>query len=103
MRINKLRKKLRRQARRELRAGRITQQQADQCEAVAADYWTLRALNSEIERQLGPWYCADFAVMGWKGWFASLWDWFVANWPEILKIILKIAPLLLMEKTREDS
>jgi hypothetical protein len=41
--------------------------------------------------------------MNWSGWVSNVWDWFVANWPKILNIILTIAPLLLMETEREDS
>ena len=103
MNLNKLRRKIRRQAKRELHAGRITQQQAAQCEGVAADYYLLKALNKEIEPQVPPVYYADFARMGWKERLASIWDSFVANWPAILKIILRLAPLLLLEPKREDS
>ncbi len=104
MKLNKLRRKIRRQARRELRAGRITQQQADQCEFVAAHNGPLQLLNEEIENKVNPWNRADGLIgADWKGWLTNAWDWFVANWPAVLKIIMTIAPLLLMEKAREDS
>jgi hypothetical protein len=105
MRLKKLRKKIRRQAKRELRAGRITQQQADHCLYVAdANDTILRKLNSRIENEVNPWNRADGLIgASWKDWFSNAWDWFVTNWPKILNIILTIAPLLLMETEREDS
>jgi hypothetical protein len=104
MRLKKLRKKIRRQAKRELRANRITQQQADHCMAVAgASDAVLRKLNSRIENEVNPWNRADGLIgASWSGWLTNVWDWFVANWPKILNIILTIAPLLL-EPAREDS
>jgi hypothetical protein len=100
-----LRRKIRRQVKRELRAGRITQQQADHCMAIAdADNATLRKINDRIENEVNPWKRADGLIgASWKGWLANAWDWFAANWPKILDIILTIAPLLLLEPKREDS
>jgi len=104
MKLKKLRRKIRRQAKRELRAGRITQLQADQCEAVTANDVTLQKLNERIENEVNPWNRTNGLIgSSWKSWLSNAWDWFVANWPAILKIILKIAPLLLLEPKREDS
>ena len=105
MNLNKLRRKIRRQAKRELRAGRNTQQQADHCLVIAgAHNEVLRKLNSRIENEVNPWNRANGLIgADWKGWLTNVWDWFVANWPKILNIILTISPLLLLEPEREDS
>ena len=105
MKLKRLRKKIRRQARRELRAGRLTQQQADHCLAVSdASDAVLRKLNSRIENEVNPWNRANGLIgASWKGWLSNAWDWFTANWKLVLNIILTIAPLLLMETEREDS
>ena len=104
MKLKKLRRKIRRQAKRELRAGRMTQQQSDQCEVVANNDLALQMLNERIENEVNPWNRANGLIgASWKGWFSNAWDWFVANWPKILNIILKLAPLLLLEPDREDS
>lgn len=105
MKLKRLRKKIRRQAKRELRAGRITQQQADHCMYVAdASDSILRKLDRRIENEVNPWNRTNGLIgADWKGWFSNAWDWFVANWPKILNIILTIAPLLLLEPKREDS
>jgi hypothetical protein len=105
MRLKKLRKKIRRQVKREVRAGRMTRREAYRCEAVAANDAALRKLNERIENEVNPWNPGPNNLIGmnWSGWVSNVWDWFVANWPKILNIILTIAPLLLMETEREDS
>ena len=104
MRLKKLRKRIRRQVKREVRAGRMSQREAYRCEAVAANDAALQKLNERIENEINPWNRADGLIgAGWKGWLTNVWDWFVANWPKILNIILTIAPLLLLEPKREDS
>ncbi len=104
MRLKKLRKKIRRQAKRELRAGRITQQQADHCMYVAdASDAVLRKLNSRIENEVNPWNRADGLIgASWTGWVSNAWDWFAANWKSILSLVLKIAPLLLLNPKEDD-
>lgn len=104
MRLAKLRKKTLRQARRERNAGRMTQEQYQSCVAVANDEHALAELNMRVERDVNPWNRADgLTGLDWKTFWATVWDWFVENWPAILKIILTIAPLLLLEPQREDS
>ena len=105
MKLKRLRKKIRRQAFREFCASNINVRQYSQCLAVAnASDSVLRKLNSRIENEVNPWNRADGLIgASWKGWFSNIWDWFVANWPKILNIILTIAPLLLLEPDREDS
>jgi len=81
----------------------MTEYQRDVCKALAEDEVQLRKFNERIERDVNPWNRADGLIgMDWKEWLQNLWDWFLANWPAILEIILTIAPLLLLEPRRED-
>ena len=99
MKLNKLRRKLKRQARKEEKlANRMA------IDEVLSDPLKLEMLNQRIEAEVNPWN-QDGVLMGagWKDWLANAWDWFVANWPAILKIIITIAPLLLLEPKHEDS
>ena len=66
----------------------------------------LQMLNDRIEAEVNPWnqqglIRGDRKGWDWQTWLANAWDWFVANWPEILKIIITIAPLLL--EPRKDA
>ena len=105
MKLKKLRRKIRRQVKREVRDGRMTRREAYRCELVAANDAALQKLNERIENEVNPWNSgpSNLIRMNWSGWVSNLWDWVVTNWPEILKIILQIAPLLLLEPKREDS
>lgn len=102
MKLERLRNKTLRQARRELRAGRMTQDEMAKVEAVVANPVTLAELNLRVERDVNPWNRADGLTGGLKDVLTNVWDWFVKNWPAILKIIITIAPLLL-EPKRENS
>ena len=101
MKLSKLRKKLRKQARKERDLkNRVA------IESVMMDRRALEVLNQRIEAEVNPWN-QDGLIRGdregwdWKTWLANVWDWFVANWPKILEIIITIAPLLLLEPKRE--
>lgn len=104
MKLRRLRKKLRKQIKRERLAG----QELDAVNAVLNNEQALIALNERIEAEVNPWNQQGL-IRGaqdgwdWKTWLANVWDWFVANWPTILKIIITIAPLLLLEPKRENS
>lgn len=103
MKLRKLRRKLRSQIRREKLAGA----ELAAVEAVLADDRALMTLNERIEAEVNPWnqqglIRGDSDGWDWKTWLANVWDWFVANWPTILKIILTIVPLLLLEPKHED-
>jgi hypothetical protein len=101
MKIKKLRKKLRKQLRKE------TSLKARLCiEEVLGSERGLEMLNQRIEAEVNPWnqqglIRGDREGWDWKTWLANAWDWFVANWPKILEIIITIAPLLLLEPKRE--
>jgi hypothetical protein len=64
----------------------------------------LMQLNVRVEREVNPWnnserlYGAD-----WRTIFKNIWDWFVEKWPAILRIILTIAPLLILDDGDEDQ
>lgn len=98
MKLSKLRRKLRRQIRRE----RLEGDERFAVELILSDDDALDALNQRIEAEVNPWnqqglIRGDREEWSWSEWLANVWDWFVANWPTILKIILTIAPLLLLE------
>jgi hypothetical protein len=104
MNIRRLKKKLRRQARREYRAGRMTGMEFNAAMRVSDDYLLLNKLNKYIEEEVNPWNRADGLIgASWSDWFSSAWDWFVQNWPTILRFIITIAPLLLLEPKHEDQ
>jgi hypothetical protein len=104
MRLSKLRGKVRRETRRGLRNGTMTEYQAKLAYALCDDDDALAELNERVERDVNPWNRADGLVgAGFKEWLANLWDWFKENWPEILAIIMKLAPLLLILEPRDDE
>lgn len=104
MNLRKLRRKTLRQAMRERRAGRMTDEQMLSVQAVVDDPKALAELNARVEKDVNPWNRADGLIgLDWKELWANIWDWFVENWPKILEIILTIAPLLILEPKREDS
>jgi hypothetical protein len=56
------------------------------------------------EARLNPWEFPATRLTGdWKDIVNGIWDWFVANWPTILSILLKVLPLLMLEPQDEDS
>jgi hypothetical protein len=103
MRIEKLRKKALRQVRREYRRGKATALQLSSVEAICADPVALKELHRRVENEINPWNRpADLYGMDWRTMWANLKDWFVANWPQILALIMKLLPLLLLEPKHED-
>ena len=100
----KLRRKVRKQARREYRKGNMTREQYGAAMAVTASDEALVELQNRIdEQQLDPWKNPQRLIgVDWREMLSNLWDWFIENWPAILKIILTIAPLLLLEPRYED-
>lgn len=104
MKIKRLRKKTLRQARREKRRGRLTDEQYQHILDVCEDEKSLAELNDRIENEVNPWNRADGLIGAPnKSFWSNVWDWFVANWPKILNIIMTIAPLLLLEPRNEDQ
>ena len=108
MRLSALRRRTIRQARREYHRGRLTGTQLTDVYAVVEDRASLVKLNDRVERDVNPWNDTnDNTLYGadgrWQNFFKNVWDWFVENWPTILSIILKLAPLLILENADEDS
>ena len=98
MKLAKLKRKLIRQSLRERRKGKLTAEEFAACIQVARNPVLLERLNNRIEAEIKP----GLKGADWQTFLANLWDWFVANWPAILRIILTIVPLI-MEKPDEDS
>ena len=73
--------------------------------AVANDENALNELQRRIKlARMDPWSQPDNLVgADWRTILSNLWDWFEANWPDILKIILTIAPLLLENPRNANS
>jgi len=102
MRLPKLKRKLQKQARSEYAKGNLSTEEYNACIALSENEVELAKFNDRIEKDVNPWNRADGLIgADWKTWLANLWDWFVANWPTILQIIITIAPLLL-EPNNED-
>lgn len=97
MNLNKLRRKLRRTARRELRQGVLTREEYQTATSIAKDNRALKELSNQIETVgLNPWENPkQFYSNGFGAIFGNFWDWFLENWPEILEMILTIAPMFL--------
>lgn len=102
MNLNVLARKVRREARRDRRRGVISREEYEACYAVTEDWDALEQLNRRVEAEVNPWNQNGLVGADWREWLANLWDWFKENWPEILRIILTIAPLLLLEPEDED-
>ena len=82
----------------------MSAQDRQKAELVLSSEEGLRRLDAKIQAaRLNPYDGGDRLLgLNWKEVLANLWDWFVANWPTILKFIITIAPLLL-EPKHEDS
>jgi len=103
MRLATLRRRTLRQARRENRRGNLTDQDLRTVVAVCNDEASLAELNARVERDVNPWNNAERLYgADWRGIFKNIWDWFVENWSAILKIILTIAPLLILDDGEEN-
>jgi hypothetical protein len=102
--LRKLQRKLRRTARRELRQGFLNPWEYESALEVAKDSQALQELSNQIETEgLNPWQNPKrFYGAGFGSVFSNFWDWFLENWPEILEIVLKIAPMFL-ENQDADS
>jgi hypothetical protein len=103
MRLPKLRRKLRAQAKSEYAKGNIALAEYNACIALSENEVELAKFNAKIEAEVNPWNRTEGLVgADPKTWLANLWDWFVANWPAILKIIMTFLPLLMLEPKRND-
>jgi hypothetical protein len=102
MRIKKLRRKVRQQARLGLLTGKMSERDYDAAIWVANSDTLLNKLNDRIEAEVNPWKRADGLIgTDWNVIWANLIDWFKANWPTILRIILTI--VLIMETNKDED
>ena len=103
MQLNKLARKVRREARRGRRRGVMTREEYQACLAVSEDWDALEQLNRRVEAEVNPWNQNGLIGVDWREWLSNLWVWFKENWPAILEIILTIAPLLLLEPNYDED
>jgi hypothetical protein len=104
MRLQKLKRKLYRQATREQAAGRLTQDEWDACVRICLDEEKLAELNERIEAEINPWRSPrSIASMKAGDVLANLIDWFKENWATILRLILTLIPIFLEPKHDADS
>lgn len=100
MNTRRLARKARRQARRDWWSNRITDQEFFTVMEACKDEEVLQRWLEEIDSQL------NMKVLyggGWSDFFRNLWDWFANNWDEILEILLRLLPLILMERYNANS
>lgn len=91
-----LARKAARQAARELRRGNIDKNTYEVVMASCQDQAILTEWNQRIyDAKLNPWDHDGLYGRVAAFDFASIWDWFAANWPKILEILLVIIPLFL--------
>ena len=103
MRLSRLKKKVMRQAGRGRRNGSLSEAEYAACVKVVESREGLVKLNEQVEAEVNPWNRADGLKGDFKEWLANLWDWFQEHWPEILALILKLAPLLLILENNDDE
>jgi len=98
MNHKRLRRRVRRQAKRELRRGNITSEQYQQCMEVTGSEQGMTMLRDDIDMAgLDPYTRPETLMQGpFMDMLMRVWDWIKKHWPEILAIIMKIAPLLLI-------
>lgn len=102
MRLSKLRRKVWQQARLGLLNNTMTEREYDSAMVVARDDTLLAKLNGRIESEVNPWNRSDGLIgADWSEIWANLVDWFKANWPTILRIILTI--VLLLEPNKDEN
>jgi hypothetical protein len=103
MRNSTLRRKARRQAFLSWVSKDISWEELHAVRVACRDDEVLTRWNQEITRaRLNPWENGGVLTSG-SGFgnaVSNLWDWFKANWPEILKILMTILPLILAEKNK---
>lgn len=105
MRNSTLRRKARRQAFRSWMANEMSWDEVRAVREACRDEEVLTRWNQEIARaRLNPWENGGVLTSdsGFGNALSNLWDWFKANWPEILKILMTVLPLILSERKYAD-
>jgi hypothetical protein len=99
MKLNRLRRKLRRQAKKGIRAGTLSKEKYRAALKVAADDDSLRKLRDKIEDA----HADDLALA--QGplldFIKNIWEWLKQNWPLVFDFVMTIAPLLLLDEDDE--
>ena len=99
MKLGRLKRKLRRQAKKGVRAGTLSKETYRAALKVAADDTALRALRDKIEDahaedlKLATGPILDF--------IKNIWEWLQKNWPSVFNFVLQVAPLLLLDEGDE--
>jgi methionine synthase II (cobalamin-independent) len=91
-------RKARRVARRQYRRGKITFEEYRKVREASRDPVMVAKWEAEVERQLG----APWKAKGAIDW-ASIWEWFLENWPTILKILLTLLVFIEPNPMEEES
>ena len=83
-------RKLRRVARRQRRHGKIDRKTYQKIVDGSRDPITVAEWKAAVERGVSgaPWTLKT--GMDWREMLTAIWDWFLENWPTILKIILSL-------------
>ena len=83
-------RKVRRVARRQLRRGKIDQEIYKKIAVGSRDPATVKKWRSAVERGVSgaPWLVKT--GVDWRERLTEIWEWFIENWPTILKIILSL-------------
>ena len=81
------------------RANEISAEEYAEFVKASKDPDQLAKIRRNVERKFQvPWQQGQkYSGIQW----ASIWDWLVSHWPEILKFILSILPLLMLETPNE--
>lgn len=83
-------RKVRRVARRQKRRGKIDQVTYQKIVVGSRDPATVKKWRSAVEKGVSgaPWLVKTGG--DWRERLTEIWDWFIENWPTILKIILSL-------------
>lgn len=91
-------RKARRVARRQRRRGKITRDEYNTVVEASRDPEKVAEWEAEVRKQLGaPWETQGRIDL------SAIWDWFIENWPTILKILLTLLAFVEEPKTEEKS
>lgn len=92
-------RKVRRVARRQYRWGKITYEEYRKVLNASRDREIVAKWQAEVEKQyIVPWKVSTGFLD-----FSAIWDWFIENWPTILRILLTILPLIILAPEEEEE
>lgn len=92
-------RKVERVARRQYRRGKITREEYDKVLEAVSRPDVMAKLEEEVAKKIGaPWRVKRVGGLD----FNELWDWFIENWPEIMKLLLMVLPLFLLTPPPEE-